>query len=131
MKTYKDYLSDFDKLKIGTKLWSSIRGNCRVIRTCNNRECPIEVAFDDDSTNTYTKDGKEFKSDKFASLFKEKPDFFKEKKEVKLYTFYISDGEQSWLTHVKISEEEAKGRFESYYKYEKIDCTEKVEVVYE
>ena len=133
MKTYKDYLIDFDKLKIGTKLWSSIRGNCRVIRTCNNRECPIEVAFDDDSTNTYTKDGKEFKSDKFASLFKEKPDFFKEKKEVKRWKWYYEDDyyKNGNSTDLAYTEEEFFKNFLGLIKYEKIDCTEKTEVTYE
>ena len=77
MKTYKDYLIDFDKLKIGTKLWSSIYGNCIVIHICNISEYPIEVAFDDYPTNTYTKDGKVLKSDKFPSLFLRKPDGIK------------------------------------------------------
>ena len=138
MKTYKDYLIDFDKLKIGTKLWSSIRGNCRVIRTCNIRECPIEVAFDDDSTNTYTKDGKEFKSDEFASLFKEKPDFFKEKKEVKTYTWYCLAQNGHQFLEYDMPEHELPAlikKFEGFsnklIKWEKIDCTEKTEVIYE
>ena len=77
MKTYKDYLIDFDSLKVGTKLWSSIYGNCIVIHICNISEYPIEVAFDDYPTNTYTKDGKGLKSDKFPSLFLRKPDGIK------------------------------------------------------
>ena len=135
MKTYKDYLIDFDKLKIGTKLWSSIRGNCRVIRTCNIRECPIEVAFDDDSTNTYTKDGKEFKSDKFASLFKEKPDFFKEKKEVKKWIWFYEYLDCYGVTQRDLTDLMTEKDFLEFYgkvdKHEKIDCTEVVEVVYE
>ena len=135
MKTYKDYLIDFDSLKVGTKLWSSKYGNCIVIHICNISEYTIEVAFDDYPTNTYTKDGKEFKSDKFASLFKEKPDFFKEKKEVKKWIWFYEYLDCYGVTQRDLTDLMTEKDFLEFYgkvdKHEKIDCTEKTEVTYE
>jgi hypothetical protein len=132
MKTYKDYLIDFETLKVGDKVYSLSNGYGKVVyikgRYVNTY--PICVSFNEGRYD-YTEKGKRNLIDINPEIYSENPDFFKEKKEIKLYTFYVSDGEKSWLTRIKISEQEAKEQFSYFYKYEKIDCTEITEVVYE
>jgi len=145
MKTYKDYLIDFDSLKVGEKAWSIELGDCEVVLISSYGVYPVEVASlkNKDRRHKYTKDGFRCCTDFFPSLFKEKPDFFKEKKEVKKYKWYYElelVGVVSTLdgtTTTSKTEDEFIKWFKEQYpnsilmNYEKIDCTEIVVVVYE
>lgn len=144
MKTYKDYLIDFDALKVGQKLWSQRLGHCEIVSLNWDIDFPIKAVpiRDHYGYATYTKCGFERKDDLAPSLFKEKPDFFKERKEVKkwkwFYTYkenYRSAGviENYYVTSFEYTEDEFLKRNHDVdmCKYEKIDCTEIIEVIYE
>ena len=134
MKTYKDYLIDFDKLKVGDKLWSTNLGEVIITHLDLNNEMPIDVKnIYNGRFDSYTKEGTLYVDDKIPTLFKEKPDFFKERKEVKRWKWYyqISNDLDGGVTGNKYTEEEFENISHNYCLYEKIDCTETTEVVYE
>ena len=137
MKTYKDYLIDFDSLKVGEKAWSIELGDCEVVLISSYGVYPVEVASlkNKDRRHKYTEDGFRCCTDFFPSLFKEKPDFFKEKKEVKKWIWFYEYLNCYRVTQRDLTDFMTEKDFLEFYgkvdKHEKIDCTEVVEVVYE
>lgn len=143
MKTFKDYLIDFDTLKVGDRLWSIPDGECIVtyIQEDSNYNYRIKTTSRNigEGDASYTKHGERCIGNKAPSLFKEKPDFFKEKKEVKKWKWYFevitATGVEFSDVSSAFTEEEVKKYIELHYatinKLEKIDCTEITEIVYE
>lgn len=139
MKTYKDYLIDFETLEVGDKVYSLSNGYGKVVHisgSCTNAY-PICVSFNKGGY-TYTKKGKRILVDINPEIYREKPDFFKEKKEVKRWRWYYQPQEKScgYISNNLETETEFLSIFhgeniEPPFKYEKIDCTEITEVVYE
>ena len=132
MKTFKDYLIDFDSLNIGDKFYDSLFNE--IVKTKMVHYNAIVTTKNDIIHK------EQFKGMRF---FEEKPDFFKEKKEVKKYKWYYElelVGVVSTLdgtTTTSKTEDEFIKWFKEQYpnsilmNYEKIDCTEIVVVVYE
>lgn len=141
MKTYKDYLIDFDKLKVGDEVWSQLFGYGEIgeIRNKSIKGYPIIVYFDEREEQLFTNNGFLNTSHVTPTLFKEKPDFFKERKEVKRWRWYWEHNNKSMFGGMSQIRETEKEFLESYkiangvvpFKYEKIDCTEIMDVVYE
>ena len=143
MKTYKDYLIDFETLKVGDKVYSIIYGHGDVIEiksSCSETSYPVVVKFG--VTNKYyTKKGMHHVLDLHIQLFKEKPDFFKEKKEVKKWKWYYNVINPFGCKIENFSGHKTESEFkddlnnaytkDNILKYEKIDCTEITEMDYE
>lgn len=64
--------TDFSKLPVGTKVWSSVNGHCVIQKTTNNphKDYPILCMFNEGKLYSYfTPDGKKDLSDVYPTLF--------------------------------------------------------------
>lgn len=137
MKTYKDYLIDFDTLKIGDKLFKPNWDFCEVTNIDKKSQTFYVWKEEIGATWCYRNGlilGYENKPINY--VFKEKPDFFKERKEVKKWKWYYHNAGNDYESiSNSLTEKELLSFFEEFQietqKYEKIDCTEITEVVYE
>lgn len=139
MKTYKDYLIDFDKAEPGDKVWCSKYGYGEIeqITKINCGGILIDVFFFHRGEKQFYPDGRDSVLDDMPVLFKEKPEFFKDRKEVKKWIWYYeyiakeSGSKRQQLTYDRHSEKEFLEKYKDLIKYEKIDCTEITETIYE
>lgn len=138
MKTYKDYLIDFDTIKVGDSFYSlqdDRMETISLIRENKDGEIALEI-----STRKYSWIISYLKLNNGKMFFSEKPDFFKEKKEVKRWRWYyefVDNGLDMSGTSKHLTNEEVLIYFKENFNknqitgYGIIPCTEKTGVVYE
>ena len=101
MEIPKEYLIDFDNLKVGDTVWLYGQVESKILSIDNTITYSITLKIHDKHNTCYTKEGKYQSTDKHISLFAKPFDFKEQERVILVRTLSICSWEKRVLVEIK------------------------------